>query len=142
MAKTRLEHMFPVPAADLWALIGDFGNTGRWSGRPPEACIQSGEGVGALRTLTLADGRQIVDRLDAVGPMSYTYSIVSSPLPVASYTAMMAVEAIEPASCKFSWSGSFEPKDISDEQAVAFFNDVYRSGLAMIERALSVNGAV
>ena len=70
---------------------GDFGATGKWSGRPPEACMQNGEGIGALRTLTLANGQQIIDRLEGQSPMSYTYSIVSSPLPVASYTATMAV---------------------------------------------------
>jgi Polyketide cyclase / dehydrase and lipid transport len=137
MATASLEHIFSVPAHDIWALIGDFGDTGKWSGRPPEACVQNGVGIGALRTLTLADGRQIVDRLDAIGLMSYTYSIVQSPLPVASYTATMMVEAIDEASCRFSWSGNFVPTGISDEQAVVFFEDVYRSGLAMIEKALS-----
>jgi hypothetical protein len=141
VATTRLEHIFSVSARDLWALIGDFGDTGKWSGRPPEACVQTGKGVGALRTLTLADGRQIIDRLDALGPMSYTYSIVESPLPVASYTATMAVSEIDLGTCRFSWSGEFEPSGISDEQAIALFDDVYRSGLAMIERALSANSA-
>jgi Polyketide cyclase / dehydrase and lipid transport len=137
MPSASLEHIFSVPAHAIWELIGDFGDTGKWSGRPPEACVQSGEGIGALRTLTLADGRQIVDRLDAMGHMFYTYSIVQSPLPVASYTATMMVEAIDQARCRFTWSGNFVPNAISDEQAVAFFDDVYRSGLAMIERALS-----
>lgn len=102
MATASLEHIFNVPAHYIWDLIGDFGDTGKWSGRPPEACVQSGAGIGALRTLTLADGGQIVDRLDALGPMSYTYSIVASPLPVASYTATMMVESIDEASCRFS----------------------------------------
>jgi Polyketide cyclase / dehydrase and lipid transport len=139
MAITQLEHIFSVPARDLWALVGDFGDTGKWSGRPPEACVQSGEGLGALRTLTLADGRQIIDRLDALGPMSYTYSIVESPLPVASYVATMAVSEIDHGSCRFSWSGEFEPIGMSDDQAIAFFDDVYQSGLAMIKKALSAN---
>jgi Polyketide cyclase / dehydrase and lipid transport len=137
MAKTHIQHMFNCPASELWALIGDFGDTGKWSGRPPEACVQTGEGIGALRTLTLADGRQIIDRPDAMGPMSYIYSIVEAPLPVASYTATMAVHPLDDESCEFRWSGTFEPKGISDEQAIAFFDDVYRSGLAMIEKSLA-----
>ena len=47
------DHVFELPADALWGLIGDFGATGKWSGRPPEACVQTGEGIGALRTLTL-----------------------------------------------------------------------------------------
>jgi Polyketide cyclase / dehydrase and lipid transport len=137
MPSTEIRCIFPCSADALWAVIGDFGDTGKWSGRPPEACVQTGEGAGALRTLTLADGRQIIDRLDAIGSMSYTYSIVDSPLPVASYTATMAVVPIDTESCEFRWWGTFEPKGISDSQAVAFFDDVYRSGLAMIEGSLA-----
>jgi hypothetical protein len=137
MAATEIRHVFSCSADELWVLIGDFGNTGKWSGRPPEACVQTGEGIGALRTLMLADGRQIIDRLDAMDVMSYTYSIVESPLPVATYTATMAVKPIDDASCEFHWSGRFEPKGIIDTQAIALFDDVYRSGVAMIEKALT-----
>ena len=81
MPVVTTEQVFDLPADELWALIGDFGDTGKWSGRPPEGCVQEGEGIGALRTLTLADGRKIVDRLEAQSANSYSYSIVTSPLP-------------------------------------------------------------
>ena len=140
MASTQLKHIFNISADELWNLIGDFGNTPKWSGSPREACVQEGEGIGALRTLTLADGRQIVDRLDAQGERSYSYSIVTSPLPVASYRASMSVTPISDVSCEFTWSGEFEPAGISDEQAVSFFDDVYRSGVAMMEKTVAGRG--
>jgi Polyketide cyclase / dehydrase and lipid transport len=137
MVRVETRHVFPMPADALWAMIGDFGNTGKWSGRPPEACIRSGEGIGSLRTLTLADGQVIVDRLDAEGPISYTYSIVTAPLPVAAYTATMSVVPIDGQRCEFCWSGAIEPKGIDDAQAIALFENVYRSGIAMMERAIA-----
>jgi Polyketide cyclase / dehydrase and lipid transport len=137
MATAEIKHVFPVAADQLWDLIGDFGNTGKWSGRPPEACVQNGEGIGALRTLTVEDGRQIVDRLDAVGEKFYSYSVVTSPLPVTSYKATMAVKPLHSTSSEFTWSGEFEPIGISDVQATAFFENVYRSGIAMMERTVS-----
>ena len=94
MATAEIRHIFPLSADQFWDLIGDFGDTGKWSGRPPEACLRSGRGVGALRTLTLADGRQIVDRLEAQGDKFMTYSIVTSPFPVVSYKATMAVSPL------------------------------------------------
>jgi hypothetical protein len=90
MPTVTAEHVFALPLDELWAILGDFGQTGKWSGRPPEACVQEGEGIGALRTLTLDDGRVIVDLLDARTATSYTYSIVSSPLPYQHYCANMA----------------------------------------------------
>jgi hypothetical protein len=137
MPSAEVRHVFHLSADQLWGLIGDFGDTGKWSGRPPEACVQSGEGIGALRTLTVEDGRQIVDRLDALGDKFYSYSIVTSPLPVASYQATMSVKPIDSTSSEFTWSGKFEPNGISDAQAATFFENVYRSGIAMMERTIS-----
>lgn len=140
MARVKMVHRFPISAQALWALIGDFGDTGRWSGRPPEACVQTGEGVGSLRTLTLADERQIVDRLEDVGPNFYSYSIVTSPLPVKAYRATMAVTPIDASSCLFTWSGELDPAGMSEQAAVEFFENVYRLGIAMIETAIAKRG--
>lgn len=134
------EQAFDLPVDELWALIGDFGDTGKWSGRPPDACVQDGQGIGALRTLTLADGRVIVDRLDAQTPYSYSYSIVRSPLPYASYRATMAVEAIDPSSSRLIWTGEFEPHGIGDEEAIAFTRGVYAMGIGLMQKTLAARG--
>jgi hypothetical protein len=137
MANASVKHVFNVAADQLWDLIGDFGDTKKWSGSPPEACVSSGQGVGALRTLTFPDGRQIVDRLDAVGERTYSYSVVTSPLPVSSYSATMAVSPIDATSCEFNWRGEFQPTGVTDDQASQFFENVYRSGIAMMEKSLA-----
>ena len=136
-AIAHLNHQFPIPVANLWAMIGDFGDVGKWSGRPPEACVQQGEGIGSLRTLTLDDGRQVVDRLDAQGIDFYSYSIVTSPFPVTSYAATMAVAAVDAASSELTWRGEIEPNGISDEEASAMFEAMYRYGVGLIERQIA-----
>jgi hypothetical protein len=140
MAKAELNYEFDVSAETLWALIGDFGDTSKWSGRPPETCKRDGTGVGDLRTLFLADGREIVDRLIDEGPLHYSYEIVESPLPVSSYRATMAVQPTGDQSCLFTWSGDIEPRGLTNEQATAFFEDVYRQGLSMMQRQLAHSG--
>jgi hypothetical protein len=136
MAKASVKQVFNLSADQLWDLIGDFGNTTKWSGSPAESCVPSGEGIGAIRTLTLSDGRKIVDRLDAVGRRSYSYSVVTSPLPVSAYHATMSVLPIDAASCEFTWSGEFEPIGITGNEATEFFLNVYRTGIAMIEKTI------
>jgi len=131
------EHVFDLPVDELWALIGDFGDTGKWSGRPPEGCVQEGEGIGALRTLTLADGRRIVDRLEAQTANSYSYSIVTAPLPYKSYRATMAVAPIDAASSRFTWIGEFEPQGMSDEEAIAFTKSIYAMGIGLMQKTLA-----
>jgi hypothetical protein len=140
MPTATITHIFPLPAAKLWAIIGDFGDTGKWSGRPPEACVADGIGIGALRRLTVADGRVIVDRLEAQGDYYYSYSIAMEPgtipLPVQNYRATMSVAPLDEACCTFTWSGLFDAQGISDADAVAFFEGVYRSGIAMMTATL------
>ena len=137
MPTVTTEQVFELPVADLWALIGDFGDTGKWSGRPPEGCVQEGEGIGTLRTLTLADGRKIVDRLEAQTANSYSYSIVTSPLPYKSYRATMAVAPIDATSTRFTWTGEFEPLGMSDEEAIAFTKGVYAMGIGLMQKTLA-----
>jgi len=131
------EHVFDLPVDDLWALIGDFGDSGKWSGRPPEGCVQEGEGIGALRTLTLADGRQVVDRLEGQTAHSYSYSIVTSPLPYKHYRATMAVAPIDATSSRFTWTGEFEPLGMSDEEGIAFTKSVYAMGIGLMQKTLA-----
>lgn len=137
MPKVQVEHIFNLPAHELWDLIGEFGDTGRWSGRPPEACVQEGQGIGALRTLTLDDGRKIVDRLEAQTANSYSYSIVSAPLPYKSYRATMAVTPIDATSSKFTWTGVFEPAGMTDEQGIEFTKGVYQMGIGLMTKAIA-----
>lgn len=140
MPTVQAEHVFNLSADDLWDLIGDFGDTGRWSGRPPEACVQEGQGIGALRTLTLEDGRKIVDRLEAQTANSYSYSIVSAPLPYKSYRATMAVSPIDASSSRFTWTGVFEPAGMSDEQGIEFTKRVYEMGIGLMKTTIAKRG--
>ncbi|MEM6543874.1 MAG: SRPBCC family protein [Pseudomonadota bacterium] len=90
MPTVRAKQIFLLPVDELWKILGDFGDTGKWSGRPKDACLQEGEGIGCLRTLTLANGDEIVDRLEAESEYSYSYSVVSGNLPWERYRATMA----------------------------------------------------
>ena len=65
MLTASVVRRFNIAADQLWDLIGDFGHMQKWTGGSLESCVQEGEGVGSLRCLTLADGRVIVDRLEA-----------------------------------------------------------------------------
>ncbi len=137
MTVVTVDHVFDLPVDELWSLIGDFGDMGKWSGRPPEACIQEGDGVGAIRTLTLEDGGKILDRLEAQEPYRYSYSIISSPLPFKSYRATMAVEPIDSRSSRFTWTGEFEPKGMTDDEGIAFTTRMYKMGIGLMQRTLS-----
>ncbi|MEO1338093.1 MAG: SRPBCC family protein [Myxococcota bacterium] len=136
MPIVKEEQVFRKPIDEVWAVLGDFGDTGKWSGRPKEDCTLQGRGVGALRKIALADGHMIVNRLDEQTRYSYSYSTISSPLPYKTYRAKMAVEAVDENSTRFVWTAEFEPLGIPDEQAVAMTRRLYRMGIDLMVQTI------
>ena len=136
MPTVTAKQTFALSIDDLWDLLGDFGNTSKWSGSPPEACVCNETGIGALRERRFADGRVIVDRLEAETDYSYTYSVVSGPLPYKSYQATMAVQRIDDTHSEFSWTGVFEMKEMTDEEGITFTNNVYAMGIEMMKKTI------
>ena len=47
---------FEASAPTVWALVREFGKLDEWL-PPVVGCETDGEGIGAVRTLTLGDGR-------------------------------------------------------------------------------------
>jgi hypothetical protein len=71
--------------------------------------------------------------MDAAG-RSYTYSIVSAPLPVANYTSTISV-VVDGAGSAVTWAGKYDAKGASDADAKKTIDGVYDSGL----KALTAN---
>jgi hypothetical protein len=74
----------------VWALIGQFG--GIW--HPLVAKIElTGTEIGQLRTIETIDGKQIIERLDAINDSSrfYRYTNISG-IPASDYTGMLDVK--------------------------------------------------
>jgi uncharacterized protein YndB with AHSA1/START domain len=125
-----------APPAKVWATIGDFCGIGQW--HPAIAtCAQSVQGRAHLRTLGLKGGGTIVERQLARSDrkMSYSYAIVSSPLPVDHYRSTIAVTPSADGST-VTWSGTFSAKGADDAHATAAIQGIYDSGLpALAEKA-------
>ena len=119
--------------AKVWAAIGEFCGIGTW--HPAlEKCELSNQGGTTLRTLTLKGGGTIVEKLVAWKGKkhSYTYAIVSSPLPVSNYVSTLSVVADGKGS-KLRWTGKFTP--VGDEaKAKETIGGIYDAGLAGIAK--------
>ncbi len=79
-----------APPEKVWAVIGQFG--GMW--HPLIARIKLiGEGVGQLREIELVDGKEIIERLEAVDDSQrlYRYTNISG-MGVVDYTGTMDVK--------------------------------------------------
>jgi hypothetical protein len=125
--ESRARASSTLSADAMWAKIGDFCGIGTW--HPAiEKCALSADGK--TRTLSLKGGGTIVEKLVKMDAAhhSYTYAIVSSPLPVAHYRSTISVAA-KGAGSVVSWKGKYEAKGASDADAKKTIDGIYASGL-------------
>ena len=118
-------------AQGVWDILGDFG--GIKVAGPITAFSLDGEGVGAVRTITMG-GADIVERLEAFDAeaRALKYAILNDdcPLPVSQYSATIEVIDDGDNSCTVKWIGSFEPKGAPEEVAIKAVRGIYTGGIA------------
>jgi len=119
-------------ADQVWKLIGGFNALPDW-----HPAIEKSELTeeGQTRTLSLAGGGKIIEKLEKVddGARTYTYSIIDSPLPVANYTATITVKG-EGDSSTIEWSSEYEAKGASAEEAMQAIQGIYQAGFDNLKK--------
>jgi len=137
MASIVMETGFPVPAATLWTLVGWAGMLGDWYPGLSRMDVQ-GADKGAIRRLVMLDGTSMVERLEHLSRIetAYTYSILSSPLPVADYLAQIRIKDRGGDTSTLIWSGNFEPDGVPEDRAIAAVRAVYQAGFINLNHIL------
>lgn len=141
MAEVLVTEELPVPAASVWELVRDFGGARRWLPGMIQKLELEGEGVGAIRTITLPGDTLLHEQLRAFDDpgMSFTYAIVrESPLPVRDYVAKLAVAAAGPSRCRVHWGATFEPVGLPEAKAKPMIAGIFTSGIAALRATLGV----
>jgi hypothetical protein len=126
-----IESSYTAKSANLpatsWLKVGDFCSIGVWHPAVATCVLSHGN---KIRTLSLKGGGTIVERLlkwDADGK-SYTYTIVSSPLPVKNYVSTIKVVPDGNGS-DVIWTGKYKAvKGTSDADAKKVIDGIYKAG--------------
>ena len=134
MTAVKVSQELPVPAQAVWSVIGGFNGLPDWHPAVEKSETKTEEGA-RIRTLSLAGGGQIVERLESAdeNERTYTYSILSGPLPVADYTATIKVTD-SGSGCSIEWSSEFTPSGAPEGEAVAAIRGVYEAGFENLKR--------
>lgn len=122
----------PVPADEVWALIGGFDSLPDWLPYIPKSEVNDG---GRVRRLANPSGEEIVERLEAFdsSARSYSYSILSAPFPVSGYRATLQVLDLG-TGCRVEWSGRFTPQGVTGSEASHLFQGIFEDGLKALGR--------
>ncbi len=127
-------------AADVWDLVRGFGDILKWSGGAIESVSVEGDGIGAVRTISIAGGAQLQEKLEAHDDAErmFSYSFVGKLLlPLDDYYATMSIIETGANQCRVEWGSTFTPNGVSEEQATGMVEGIYKNGIAGIKNALS-----
>jgi hypothetical protein len=114
----------------VWALIGQFG--GYW--HPLIAKIRLiGTGIGELRMIETIDGKEIVERLDAIDNSSrfYRYTNIGG-IPASNYTGMLEVKP-NGAGSTVEWRAQYLANGQGDLIVRTIIGTLFKTGLASLK---------
>lgn len=126
---------FDHPAEKVWPMVSDFGGIHKYMRGMAETKLE-GSGLGADRIIAMGGG-EVVERLTWLDDdaCAFSYTIISSPLPVARYVATVQLTP-EGDRCGIRWQGHFEADGVSEEDAVKLVNGIYTGGIKGFKKAL------
>lgn len=138
MSKVSSQQELHVPAETVWDLIGKFNALADWHPAVEKSELSEG---GSIRTLNLAGGGEIVERLEKLddGEYEYSYAILDSPFPVRDYTSTLKIRPSDDGKgCVVEWGGHFEPAGASAADAKKVINGIYQAGFDNLKKIFGV----
>jgi len=129
MINVNLKTTVNTTSDELWRIVSDFNGLSKFMEAVTAGSVD-GEGIGAIRTLTLPDGAQIHERLEEFddSKMKLVYSILDGPLPVEAYKSTMQVTDLGNGKSELMWSSIFNPKGASEKESKEAIEGIYNMG--------------
>ena len=137
MTTAKVTQTVAAPVEDVWRVMSDFGGI-----EPNEmiaGCTMEGEGVGAVRSITLTAGGEIIERLEScdAGTHTFSYAIINDcPLPVKNYVATVKLSGGDATTVE--WSGTFDAAGAPEADVVKLIEGIYQGGIQRARDKLGV----
>lgn len=126
-----------VPERLAWTAIRGIGGLDRWF---PiiRLCRVEGDGVGALRIMALAEGGEMIDRIDALDDdrQCLRYTRIAMPFPLTDYHGSVKVREDGPEQAIIEWSLSFTVAEADRLTMNGLVAGAISNGLCGLERDL------
>ncbi len=135
MTTVSMSRKIDISAKQLWDMIGGFHAISDW--HPAiEKCDIEEDGNVTLRRLSLVGGGEIVERLEQSDDdeRSYSYSIISSPMPINNYRSTIRVLEGEDGKATVEWSSEFDSGDAPENDVTKIVEGIYSAGLDNLKK--------
>ncbi|MCG8380573.1 MAG: SRPBCC family protein, partial [Proteobacteria bacterium] len=114
-------------------LIGGFNALPDWHPAVEKSELQE---EGSQRTLSLAGGGSIVEKLEKLDDNErvYSYEIIDSPLPVANYKSTLKVIEQGDGKATVEWSSEFDADGAPEQDAIDVIQGIYQAGFDNLKK--------
>jgi hypothetical protein len=100
-------------------------------------CTVEGEGVGALRTLTSADGSTVVERLEALDQVAHrlSYALLTD-TPFGNCLTTISVRDLGPSQAELEWSAIFHAAGLPASEAQEMLKEAQAANCLALKQFL------
>jgi hypothetical protein len=145
MSRVFVSSVVNAPAEKVWATIRPFDAVVNWLPFVKSSPIEDGGDparVGCIRVLTQTDGEVFREVLIALSDQErfYSYTFVSSPVPVRNHCTTLRVSPITDGDRSYvEWSSSFDIDPQHEAQLVDLMNENFLAGLRHLAEKFAKN---
>lgn len=121
--------------ATVWKYVGDFNALDLWHPQVRSSTVKGTDNkVGAVRTLKLSDGSELVEKLlkYSAADTSYTYASLKSPFPIKNYVATISLSPAPGGKTLMKWSATFDAVNIDEDIATEMVAIGLNGGLGKV----------
>jgi hypothetical protein len=122
-----VERSIAKPRAKVFAALCDFGGVKKVLPDAVKSCELAGQGVGSVRTIVLADGGRVTERLEVAHDQTvFVYSILeNNALPLEHYCAVVILEDTANGGTSISYGSNWTPKGASEDELRGTLEGLY-----------------
>ncbi|MBT2971775.1 MAG: hypothetical protein B6D72_10535 [gamma proteobacterium symbiont of Ctena orbiculata] len=144
--KVVIKQQIAASPQAVWEVVKNF-NDMSWHPAVTETKGDGGNAAGATRTLTLANGGRIHEKLEKYDESKHSFfyrieSVDVKVLPVTNYSSWFNIKPNGDGGSLVTWKGAFyrgypnndPPPELSDQAAKKAVSGVYESGLANLKK--------
>ncbi len=141
MIRVTTSSVINAPVETVWKTIRDFNALPEWQPAIAKSEIEDGgtsDRIGCVRSMELVGGGTIRERLLSLSDAEYsfTYTILSSPMPVENYVAELRVLPITDGDRSFiTWKAEFDvPADQEAQMRHTIGQGVFQTGFDALKQ--------
>jgi hypothetical protein len=132
-----VERNLALPRSRVFAALMDFGGVAKLAPEAIASCDLVGSGVGAMRTIHMAAGGSVSERLEIAHDESvFAYSIIENDtLPIEHYFSCVLLTDDGQGGTDVAWSSNWTAKGASEDEVRGSLEGLYGALLDAIAKA-------